>query len=734
MNLLTLECAGCTAPLSEVIVEKGVHRCPFCGYVNVLPKPEQTSEVRHHLYNADEELKDYEFERAYNAFAKASELDPSESKAYFGMALATNRIKYIKDVVNNRWQAICCEVSDKKFSEDKNYLRALEHATIEQREEYTSRAEEIDYIREKFAELEKSGLSYDTFICVKVSDENGGFTQDSMWANRLYDSITKSGAKPFYSEKEIGDRTGEDYEALILYALYTAKSMIIVCSNEDYLRTPWVQNEYTRYYAMLNDEDKEKGSIVVAFFDSVIERVPGLKGKLQGISLRDFDASQKINDFVSKFATKKPAKAIKVEEKTQKKSDAQIAEEFKKNKKLYAKKGFKLSGYELKKYKGKDADVQIPEGVTTIAPKAFAGNKKIVSLTIPNTVTTIGDGAFESCESLRSVSVGNSVFSGSGAFSFCKALSAVTLAEGTTRIPKSFFSCCHGLKEIEIPDTVTEIGEFAFESCVNLVKITIPNGVVEIKDGTFTSCYALKEVNFPKALTYIGEYAFTSCESLKKLTLPSTVAQIKESAFSGCRAITELTVPGSLSVIGLSVFSDCKSLKSIVICDGVNEIGGSAFAGCESLRSVEIPSTVSRIRTCAFAGCSSLAEITIPGSITEIEEEIFSRCTSLKRINLGYGIREIGPSAFERLTALREINIPRSVTTISGSAFEGCSSLTKIVIPKSVTQIRHGAFASCSALKTICCEVMEKPSRGWDWGWCDYPDDINFIWGYRENE
>jgi len=68
--MFTLECAGCTAPISEVIVEKGVHRCPFCGYVNVLPKPEQTSEVKHHLYNADEELKDYEFERAYNALPR----------------------------------------------------------------------------------------------------------------------------------------------------------------------------------------------------------------------------------------------------------------------------------------------------------------------------------------------------------------------------------------------------------------------------------------------------------------------------------------------------------------------------------------------------------------------------------------------------------------------------------------------------------------------------------------
>ena len=232
-KIMTLECAGCTAPLSEAIVETGVYRCPFCGYVNILPRQEQSSEVMHYLYSGDAELKDYDFERAYNAYSKAAELDGEESKAYFGMALAANRIKYIKDIVNNRWQAICCEVTDKKFADDKNYLRALEIATPEQKEEYTSRAKEIDYIREKFAELEQSGLDYDTFICVKVSDGQGGFTQDSMWANRLYDSISQTGAKPFYSEKEIGARVGDDYEALILYAIYKAESMIIVCSDEE---------------------------------------------------------------------------------------------------------------------------------------------------------------------------------------------------------------------------------------------------------------------------------------------------------------------------------------------------------------------------------------------------------------------------------------------------------------------------------------------------------------------
>ena len=35
--------------------------------------------------------------------------------------------------------------------------------------EYFSKAQDIDYIREEFLKLQQSGLDYDCFICVKVS-------------------------------------------------------------------------------------------------------------------------------------------------------------------------------------------------------------------------------------------------------------------------------------------------------------------------------------------------------------------------------------------------------------------------------------------------------------------------------------------------------------------------------------------------------------------------------------
>ena len=173
-----LQCAGCGAPLDISSATDGLCRCKFCAYTNVLPSDGQSDEVLSCLQIAQNELNNSEFERAYNAFQQASLLAPEESKAFFGMAIAANRVKFIKDTVNERWQPICFEISNKHFSDDVNYKRALELAKHEQRKEYERCAAEIDYIRTKFCELSENGAKYDTFICVKVSDGNGAFTQD----------------------------------------------------------------------------------------------------------------------------------------------------------------------------------------------------------------------------------------------------------------------------------------------------------------------------------------------------------------------------------------------------------------------------------------------------------------------------------------------------------------------------------------------------------------------------
>lgn len=309
MEQAEFKCKTCGAPLTELAAQStnGLVKCPSCFNVWTIPKKEISSDALSFLHMGEHELDTCKFDDAYEAYKKAAELDPKEPEAYFGMALASLRVQYLKDETADppRLQPICHEISEKRFSDNKDFKRALEVATEAQKAEYIKKAKEIDDIRVEFEQLKKEGVDYDCFICVKVSEENTGTTrttQDSYEALRLYNYLKSRGYAPFYSEEEIKARTGSAYEALILYALYTSECMLLVCFDESYLQTKWVKNEYTRFSKMIASEDKERNSITFVYRGKPIERLPGQDKKLQGIDLAKPDAYSLIEDYVRSFA------------------------------------------------------------------------------------------------------------------------------------------------------------------------------------------------------------------------------------------------------------------------------------------------------------------------------------------------------------------------------------------------------------------------------------------------
>ena len=192
-------CKNCNAPLDITAAKNGVITCSFCGSVYTLPKDGQSDAVVRLISAGQTALDLCRFDDALTAFTKAIELDGSEPEAYWGRAQARSRVQYLKDTVNNRLQPICHGATEDRFTDDSDYKKALELATEEQRAEYKRKAEEIDYIRSEFFKLEKSGLRYDCFICVKVTDDNGDATNDCMAAYKLYNALKKSGYRPFFS-------------------------------------------------------------------------------------------------------------------------------------------------------------------------------------------------------------------------------------------------------------------------------------------------------------------------------------------------------------------------------------------------------------------------------------------------------------------------------------------------------------------------------------------------------
>lgn len=300
-------CKNCGGSLERV--SQRTYRCQWCLHTYTMCDDALPIESKRLILQGQDSLDNNHFEDAFSHFKKAAELSPNEPEVHWGLALARHKIRYLKDYRNTkdskekfRLQPICYEPMNASFSKDEYFLKALELAKDEkQRESYLERAKEIDYIQKKFLEYSKDErYHFDCFICVKVTElENADrFTADSHYADNIYTFLQKNGICPFYSEKVAKEYAGADYEALILYALSRASSFLMVISDDRYLETPWVKNEYTRYLSMVKDQKKEEDSIVICYHDHPIQRLSIEDHVRQGIDLKSPSAFFDLLEFV----------------------------------------------------------------------------------------------------------------------------------------------------------------------------------------------------------------------------------------------------------------------------------------------------------------------------------------------------------------------------------------------------------------------------------------------------
>ncbi|MEG1535840.1 MAG: leucine-rich repeat domain-containing protein [Clostridia bacterium] len=126
-------------------------------------------------------------------------------------------------------------------------------------------------------------------------------------------------------------------------------------------------------------------------------------------------------------------------------------------------KDFVIQDGTLTKYKGKDAQVVIPNNVKVIGEKAFYQCETINELFLNDATTTIMANAFE----------------------MCKALSSVVLSSNLNSIGDSAFYNCQSLTNVVLEDGLAKIGHYAFAKCATLQAIKLPKSLVSIGDNAF---------------------------------------------------------------------------------------------------------------------------------------------------------------------------------------------------------------------------------------------------------
>lgn len=337
---------------------------------------------------------------------------------------------------------------------------------------------------------------------------------------------------------------------------------------------------------------------------------------------------------------------------------------------------FLISGTVLLEYRGSEERVVVPDGITVIGERAFAGNEAVDRVILPESVEFIEEGAF--CD-------------------------------------------CLVLQTINFPSGIKKIGNSAFENCVKLIRAILPEELTEIKPGTFNRCRLLNEVHFGNHLQKIGDSAFYGCCKLKEATLPHDLKIIGSMAFYQCSSLREIVLPPSVIYLGSNVFthsgirnavvccnpdvcksdvfSQCARLKRLTFQEGVRHIGNKFAFQCENLSFVDLPESVETIGRHTFEGSRYLKNLPEDKTIHHI---LLDGSSLSGDVVLKETIRCIAGGAFYGNTQLRSITLPEHLDFIGPYAFCGCTGLTHIVLPAGVTQLEKGVFSCCTALKTVC--------------------------------
>ena len=259
----TFKCKICGGSLT-VVSKSRVAVCDYCGSKQILPL--FSDESAQLLYDrGNSYLRQNEYDKAETIFNQLLALCPEDPEIYWDLVLCKYGVTFVQDPKTGKYIPTCNRTHYESILNDKNYQKVLQYANDEQTAYYRETAETINNIQKGILAVSKKEKPFDIFISYKETDNKGNRTKDSIAAQKLYEKLTESGYKVFFSRITLEDKIGTEYEPYIYAALYSSKVMLTVCSSKENIESPWVRNEWSRFLT-LRQNDASK-TLIPLYFD-----------------------------------------------------------------------------------------------------------------------------------------------------------------------------------------------------------------------------------------------------------------------------------------------------------------------------------------------------------------------------------------------------------------------------------------------------------------------------------
>lgn len=242
----------------ELNVQEGmtVCECEYCGTKQTLPKLDD--EKRINLYErANHFRRNNEFDKAMGIYEMILSEDNTDAESYWSIVLCRYGIEYVDDPATHKKVPTVNRAQLASIYNDSDYQKAIANADGYQRDVYEAEAKAIDEIQKGILEISSKEEPFDVFICYKETDTQGRRTHDSVYAQDIYNSLTREGYRVFFSRITLEDKIGTAYEPYIFAALNSAKVMLVIGTSAENMNAVWVKNEWSRYLAIVKMDNNK---------------------------------------------------------------------------------------------------------------------------------------------------------------------------------------------------------------------------------------------------------------------------------------------------------------------------------------------------------------------------------------------------------------------------------------------------------------------------------------------
>lgn len=259
----TYKCKICGGSLT-VTSKSRIAVCDYCGSKQILPLfSDESAQLLYDRGNGY--LRQNEYDKAETIFNQLLSLCPEDPEIYWDLVLCKYGVTFVQDPKTGKYVPTCNRTHFESILNDKNYQKVIQYSDDEQTAYYQETAETINNIQKGILSVSKKEKPFDIFISYKETDNKGNRTKDSIAAQKLYEKLTDSGYKVFFSRITLEDKIGTEYEPYIYAALYSSRVMLTVCSSKENIESPWVRNEWSRFLT-LRQNDASK-ALIPLYFD-----------------------------------------------------------------------------------------------------------------------------------------------------------------------------------------------------------------------------------------------------------------------------------------------------------------------------------------------------------------------------------------------------------------------------------------------------------------------------------